>query len=82
MTNVTTRETLVEIVGSLAEQLDKSEEQNTTLRAEVEWLKKALAEIAQYASDIPESYADGHQIVTECGHFRRARAALAAMDKP
>lgn len=38
---------------------------------------EALKSMAGYAGDIPAHWADSHQCVTECGHFRRAATAIA-----
>ncbi|KJF73189.1 hypothetical protein RP75_13420 [Agrobacterium arsenijevicii] len=46
--------------------------------AEVKRLRSVLGPIAKVAGDISESWPDDAQFVTEIGHFRRARTALAS----
>lgn len=46
------------------------------LAHEVARLREVLKGIAEVSSDIPKSWEDHRQCVTECGHFRRAKAAL------
>lgn len=52
--------------------------------SEIDRLRAALKGMADVAGDIPDHWADSHQCMTECGHFRRARAALAlsSRDRP
>jgi hypothetical protein len=51
----------------------------TALRTRVEQLEAALKSIASVAGDIPDYWSDNRQCVTACGHFRRAREALAQL---
>jgi|GEM_PF-3808011 len=46
--------------------------------AEVKRLKSVLGPIAELAGDVSELWPDDAQVVTEIGHFRRARTALAS----
>ncbi|MCZ7501982.1 hypothetical protein [Agrobacterium sp. ST15.13.015] len=46
--------------------------------AEVKRLRSVLQPMAEVAGDVSESWPDDAQVVTEIGHFRRARTALAS----
>lgn len=43
-----------------------------------ELMRSVLRPMAEVAGDVSESWPDDAQVVTEIGHFRRARAALAS----
>ncbi len=49
-----------------------------TAEAEVKRLRSVLKPMADVAGDVSESWPDDAQVVTEIGHFRRARTALSS----
>lgn len=54
------------------------EDRAEAAEAEVKRLRSVLQPMAEVAGDVSESWPDDAQVVTEIGHFRRARTALAS----
>jgi cell division septum initiation protein DivIVA len=68
-------EDAIDIAESAADHLRHRAE---AAEAEVKRLRSVLQPMADVAGDVSDSWPDDAQVVTEIGHFRRARTALAS----
>lgn len=68
-------EDAIDVAESAADHLRHRAE---AAEAEVKRLRSVLKPMADVAGDVSESWPDDAQVVTEIGHFRRARTAIAS----